>query len=160
MPYVEIPRGALIHYVDLNLRGEWDPSPGPPVVLIHGLGCTWEIWRRQIGWLANARRVIALDVRGSGRSKAATGPWTTADMAADVRAVVAQAAAHRPTVVGISMGGMIALQYAADYPGELERLVVYATLPGTPEEFARSRRPSDASSNGTPWPRSPRNACR
>jgi 3-oxoadipate enol-lactonase len=60
-------------------------------------------------------------------------------MAADVFAVVAGLGLRRPALVGLSMGGTIALQYALDHPGDLSRLVVVGSLAGVPEEFASVR---------------------
>lgn len=131
--------GAGLRYLDLDLRGAWDSDPGQPVVLIHGLGCDWRVWRRQAGWLANARRVVAPNIRGSGGSGWRTPGWTTADMAADVHDLVIALGLDRPAVAGISMGGTIAMQYAADYPGDISRLVLTGTFAGIPVEFAAVR---------------------
>jgi 3-oxoadipate enol-lactonase len=131
--------GVRLHYVEFDLRGAWDPDPGDPVVLIHGLGCDWRVWRRQIGWLAHARRVIAPDMRGSGQSGWRKAGWSTADMAADVHGLVRALGLDRPAMVGISMGGTIAMQYAADYPDDISRLVVIDTFARIPGEAAAIR---------------------
>jgi 3-oxoadipate enol-lactonase len=60
-------------------------------------------------------------------------------MAADLFAVVAGLGLRRPALVGLSMGGTIALQYAPDHPGDLSRLVVAGSLAGVPGEFASVR---------------------
>ena len=60
-------------------------------------------------------------------------------MAADVYAVVTELGLRRPAIVGCSMGGTIALQYALDYPGDLSRLVVLASFAGLPAEMAQTR---------------------
>lgn len=131
--------GASLRYLDLDLRGDWDSDPGQPVVLLHGLGCDWRVWRRQAGWLAHARRVVAPNIRGSGGSGWRTPGWTTADMAADVHDLVIALGLDRPALAGISMGGTIAMQYAADYPGDISRLVLTGTYPEIPAEFAAVR---------------------
>jgi pimeloyl-ACP methyl ester carboxylesterase len=108
-------------------------------VLIHGLGCSWHHWSRQIGWIAHARRVVAVDMRGGGGKTRWTRPgWTTADMAADVYAVVTELGLRRPAIVGCSMGGTIALQYALDHPADISRLAVLASFASLPEEIAQS----------------------
>jgi pimeloyl-ACP methyl ester carboxylesterase len=110
-----------------------------PVVLIHGLGCNWHHRSRQIGWIAHARRVVAVDMRGgAGKTRWTRPGWTTADMAADVHAVVTELGLRRPAIVGCSMGGTIALQYALDYPADLSRLAVLASFASLPEEMTRS----------------------
>lgn len=75
-------------YPRARLRGEESPrvSVGQArprrygVVLIHGLRCRWRHYSRQIGWLAHARRVIAVDIRGGAARTRYTRPgWSTAD---------------------------------------------------------------------------------
>src|SRR5215470_723199 len=141
MPFVEAPGGALVHYVDFDLHSEsLVESVSEPVVLIHGLGCNWRHWSRQIGWLAHSRRVVTPDIRGgSGKTRWPTLGWATRDMAADVHAVVANLGLHHPAIVGISMGGTVALQYALDYPHDISRLVVVDSFAGIPSEFAAVR---------------------
>ncbi len=76
MPFVEAPDGTLVHFVDLDLHSEaLHAEVSEPVVLIHGLGCDWCHWSRQIGWIAHSRRVIVPDVRGgSGKTRWARPP--------------------------------------------------------------------------------------
>ncbi|HTY31775.1 alpha/beta hydrolase [Mycobacterium sp.] len=138
--FVAASDGTLVHFVELDLHSDaLRTEVNDPVVLIHGLGCSWHHWSRQIGWIAHARRVVAVDVRGGGGKTRWTRPgWTTANMAADIYSVVTQLGLHRPAVVGCSMGGTIALQYALDYPTDLSRLVVLASFAGLPEEMAHT----------------------
>ena len=63
--YAEAKDGTLVHFIDLDLHAEaLHNEVNDPVVLIHGLGCNWHHYSRQIGWLAQARRVVAVDMRG------------------------------------------------------------------------------------------------
>ena len=105
--FAEAPGGALVHFIDLDLHAEaLHTEVDDPVVLIHGLGCSWHHWSRQIGWIAHSRRVVAVDVRGGGGKTRWTRPgWTTADMAADIHAVVTELGLRHPAIVGCSMGG-------------------------------------------------------
>lgn len=139
--FVESPDGTLVHFIDLDLHAEpLDTEVNDPVVLIHGLGCSWHHWSRQIGWIVHARRVIAVDVRsGAGKTRWVRAGWTTADMAADVYAVVTQLGLRRPAIAGCSMGSTIALQYTLDYPQDISRLALLASLPDLPEEMAQAR---------------------
>ena len=139
--FAEAPGGTLVHFIDLDLHAEaLHTEVNDPVVLIHGLGCNWHHWSRQIGWIAHSRRVVAVDVRGgAGKTRWTRPGWTTADMAADIHAVVTELGLCRPAVVGCSMGATIALQYALDYPGDLSRLAVLASFAGLPEEMAKLR---------------------
>ena len=139
--FAEAPGGTLVHFIDLEFHAEaLHTEVNDPVVLIHGLGCNWHHWSRQIGWIAHSRRVVSVDVRGcAGKTRWTRPGWTTADMAADVHAVVTELGLRRPAIVGCSMGGTIALQYALDYPGDLSRLVVLASFAGLPDQMAQTR---------------------
>ena len=135
MGFVEA-SGALVHFVDLDLHSEaLHEEVNDPVVLIHGLGRNWHHRSRQIGWIAHNRRLVAVDMRGgAGKTRWSRPGWTTADMAADIHAVVTELGLRRPAIVGCSMGGTIALQYTLDYPADLSRLAVLASFAGLPEE--------------------------
>ncbi len=139
--FVEGLGGTLVHFVDLDLHAEaLHTEVNDPVVLIHGLGCDWHHWSRQIGWIAHSRRVVAVDMRGgAGKTPWSTPGWTTADMASDVHAVVTELELRRPAIVGCSIGSTIALQYTLDYPQDVSRLALLASLPGIPEELAQVR---------------------
>src|SRR3974377_1058340 len=64
---VEPPDGTLVHFIGLDLYAEaLHTEVNDLIVLIHGLGCNWHHWSRQIGWIAHSRRVVAVDVRGGG----------------------------------------------------------------------------------------------
>ena len=139
--FAESPDGTLVHFIDLDLHAEdLHTEVNDPVVLIHGLGCSWHHWSRQIGWMAHSRRVVAVDVRGgAGKTRWIHPGWTTADMAADVYAVVTQLGLRRPAIAGCSMGSTIALQYTLDHPEDISRLALLASLPGLPDEMAEAR---------------------
>ncbi len=139
--FIESSDGTLVHFIDLDLHAAaLHTEVSDPVVLIHGLGFNWRHWSRQIGWLAHARRVVAVDMRGGGGKTRWTTPgWSTADMAADVYAVVTELGLRRPAIVGLSMGGTIALQYTLDYPADLSRLVVCDSFASLPEAMNDSR---------------------
>ena len=128
------PDGNRIDYLDLDCRVGAAPE-ADPVLLIHGLGCTWRIWSRQIPALATSRRVIAVNCRGSGASDAGRPGLSIADMAADAHALLDQLGIPRAAVVGISMGGMVALQHALDFPCDVSRLVVVGSSAGVPESL-------------------------
>ena len=85
---------------------------GPPLVLIHGITECLETWRPLIAPLAEHHRVIAVDLRGHGRSPAgdAYDPMT---MATDVVDTLAALDVQAPLVVGHSLGGVVATAFAA-----------------------------------------------
>jgi len=101
-------------------RGE-----GPPLVFLHGLGATHEMWRPQIEHFASSRRVIAPDVRGAGRSAQLLG---FADIlgcqADDLAALLDSLGVERTTLCGVSYGGVLAQRFALDHPERVDGLVV------------------------------------
>jgi pimeloyl-ACP methyl ester carboxylesterase len=112
------------------------PAP-PPVVLLHGLGTDRRIWLYQVPVLCARVPTILIDLRGHGRSSAPAGEWTIADMARDVVRLLRQLGAERAHLVGLSMGGMVAQQFALDYPYATASLVLAGTVGALPQEAAR-----------------------
>jgi pimeloyl-ACP methyl ester carboxylesterase len=104
MAFVTRPDGTILHYEDFDFAFPWEKR-GAPVVLVHGLGCNWTLWVKQLAWLVAYRRVIAVDARGSGQSRPAAQGWSIRDMAADLHAVVEDAQLVDPVLVGLSMEG-------------------------------------------------------
>lgn len=91
------------------------PVGAEPVVLVEGLGYSRWMWRWQRESLEARFRTILPDTRGTGASDAPAGPYTVDQFAADLEAVLADAGVDRAHVVGASLGGMIAQQYALEY---------------------------------------------
>ena len=77
-------------------------------------------------------RVLVPDNRGVGLSDMPTRPWTMADMADDVAAMLDAAGVRKAVIAGISMGGMIGQQLALRHPERVSGLVLMATWPGLP----------------------------
>lgn len=93
-------------------------------MLVHGLGGTGaSIWKHQIADLASDSRVITYDLRGSGQSEVTPGPYTIDLLAQDLRALVEELDLRRVSLVAHSMGGSIALAYAAAHPSDVAALV-------------------------------------
>ena len=106
---------------------------GEPVVLVMGLGCSSAMWFRIAPKLARSHRVILVDNRGSGQTRVRHAlVHRVPAMAADLAAVLDAAGESSAHVVGFSMGGMIAQQFAIDFPGRLRSLVLLGTHPGGP----------------------------
>ena len=102
---------------------------GPPVLLIHGLGGRSSDWEYQIPELARSHRVIAMDVRGHGRSAKPHGPYSLKQFAADAVMLLRELEAAPAHVVGLSMGGMIAFQMAVDSPDAVRSLTIVNSGP-------------------------------
>jgi pimeloyl-ACP methyl ester carboxylesterase len=112
---------------------------GPTVLLLHGLGGSSYNWRLIAPRLATTHRVIALDLRGFGRSdKPFDRAYSSLDHAAVVRAFIRRANLSQVTLVGHSYGGMVAIRLAMDRrlePHRISRLVLMST-PAFPQPFS------------------------
>ncbi|WP_135821097.1 alpha/beta fold hydrolase [Halostella litorea] len=104
-------------------------SDADTVVLVEGLGYGRWMWRWQREALAERFETVVWDNRGTGDSDAPEGPYTIGEMAGDLEAVLADHGAESAHVVGASMGGMIAQQYAIDYD-RVDRLALLCSSPG------------------------------
>jgi 3-oxoadipate enol-lactonase len=123
MPHVEN-QGAKIY---------WDEQgQGEPVLLIMGLGWASPMWHRSRPLLATRYRTVALDNRGVGRSDRPPGPYPIALMASDATAVLDAAEIRSAHVFGVSMGGMIAQEFALQYPRRVRSLILGCTAAGGP----------------------------
>jgi pimeloyl-ACP methyl ester carboxylesterase len=110
-----------------------DSGAGDPLLLIMGLGYTHEMWYRTEPILSQRYRTISFDNRGVGRSDVPPGPYPISTMAADAAAVMDAAGIKRAHVFGISMGGMIAQEFALQYPERVRSLILGCTSHGGPE---------------------------
>src|SRR5260370_26753059 len=102
---------------------------GSPLMLLHGLGSSTQDWEYQMEEFARSHRVIALDVRGHGRSAKPSGPYSVAQFARDAVAALHALDASPAHVAGLSMGGMIAFQMAVDAPEAVRSLVIVNSGP-------------------------------
>ena len=87
---------------------------GPPLLLVHGLGSSTRDWQAQVPFFEEHFQVIRFDVRGHGCSDQPAGPYSMPQFARDTATLLRHLDAGPAHVVGISMGGMIGLQLAAD----------------------------------------------
>jgi len=118
-----VANGVRMHYL---VAGH-----GEPVVLLHGFAETSHMWLPLIKELAKTRLVIAPDLRGFGDSAKPKEGYTKAVMAQDVHALVERLGLKKVGMVGHDIGLMVAYAYAAQYPTEVDRLVLMdAFLPG------------------------------
>ena len=111
----------------LKLRYEIRGS-GAPVAFIMGFSGSSRAWsERFLNLMEPHFKLITIDNRGTGESGKPDTAWTLRDMADDVAAVLDHARLPKTHVFGISMGGMIAQEYALAYPSRVQGLVLGCT---------------------------------
>ncbi len=106
---------------------------GHPVIFLTGLGGIRDGWWKQVEPFSRKFHLINMDNRDAGDSAPATAPYTIADMAADTAGVIKNLNLAPTHVVGISMGGMIALELVVRYPQLVDKLVLVSTTAGGPD---------------------------
>lgn len=100
---------------------------GRPLVLICGLGNDISEWESTIRWLAQHYQVIAFDNRGAGRTDKPDQPYSIEMMAGDTYGLLRALDIDRATMLGVSMGGRIALALALAHPEQIDRLILVST---------------------------------
>ena len=128
MPYV--PTRDIITYYE-------EAGSGDPLVLIMGLGGDLQGWALTAPALAKQFRVITYDNRGAGRTSAPDKPYTVAGMADDLAELLDALKITKAHILGYSMGGMIAQEFALKYPNRVDKLILLATSAG-PDGYSRT----------------------
>lgn len=100
---------------------------GPAVLLIHGIGSRHETWDPVIDDLARTHTVIAPDLLGHGRSAKPRADYSIGGYANGMRDLLTVLGIDRVTVVGHSLGGGVAMQFAYQFPQRTERIVLVGT---------------------------------
>jgi pimeloyl-ACP methyl ester carboxylesterase len=127
MPLLKITSYENIHYLDEN------PSGNPKIVLLHGLGVNCNSWQMQMRILTQENlRVLAPDIPGFGLSTYQNGETSVQKMAASIANLLEALCVDLVHVVGISMGGTIALQLALDNPNLIDKLILANTFARLP----------------------------
>jgi 3-oxoadipate enol-lactonase len=100
---------------------------GPPLLLVHGLMVSGEMFAPVVDDFASRYRVIVPDLRGHGRSRALGRPYTVARLADDLARLLDHLGIGAAAVLGYSQGGAVAQQLALDHPARCSRLVLACT---------------------------------
>jgi 3-oxoadipate enol-lactonase len=120
--------GQTLYY---EIHGE-----GQPLVLVMGIGYDSTLWTlAQVPALSQTFQVVIFDNRDAGRSSQATSAYTIADMADDTAALMDALDIDKAHVCGLSMGGMIAMEFALRHPDRLNRMILTGA-PGAPARAA------------------------
>ena len=99
----------------------------PPLVLLNSIGTDLSSWDRALPHLLRDFRTLRIDARGHGASDAPAGDYRMADLAEDVTAVMADAGVSRAPVAGVSLGGMVAMEFALAFPERVSALALICT---------------------------------
>lgn len=129
---------TLARVGDIDMYYE-EAGHGPPLVLLHGLGNCAEDWEFQVPAFSRHHRVIVPELRGFGRSQAGVGVTSVARMAADLAGLLQQLGVESLDLLGYSMGGAVAQQFALDHPGRVRRLVIANSMPTFQPRTLRQR---------------------
>ncbi|WP_165492214.1 alpha/beta fold hydrolase [Egibacter rhizosphaerae] len=97
---------------------------GPPIVLVHGLGGDLHVWHGVTEALALHHHVVSLDLRGHGRSDAGKGAFSVKTWAQDVEALISALELPPVTLVGHSLGSLVAQHLAVNKPESVDHLVL------------------------------------
>lgn len=132
---------ATINGIDIDYC---DEGAGEPVIFLHAFPLNQTMWDEQVAALADHCRTVTLDLRGLGNSAAAGETSAMDEMAADVRGLMAMLEIERATIVGLSMGGYVALAFYRNYPDAVRALVLADTRASADSPEARARRRQSA----------------
>jgi pimeloyl-ACP methyl ester carboxylesterase len=113
-----------IHGHELAYRRE---GTGPAMLLVHGMAGSASTWRHVMPALARDATVIAADLPGHGRSEKARADYSLGGFASTLRDLLDALGHERVTIVGQSLGGGIAMQFAYQYPERCERIVLVSS---------------------------------
>jgi pimeloyl-ACP methyl ester carboxylesterase len=123
-------RSGSVAYRSINWFAN---GTGSPLLLINGWTASALVWPEAfLRGLEQRHRVIRIDIRGGGFSRAAAQPFRMADLAEDAHRLLAELDAAPATVLGYSLGGMIAQELAVRHPADVARLILVSTSPPAP----------------------------
>ena len=122
---------------DTRLHFEVSGSGLETIALVPGLGLPGAAWGSVADLLARSHRVVVVDPRGSGASDKPDIPYTADVVAEDLRSVLKAAEVESAHLIGLSMGGMIAQDFALRFPAMVKSLVLLSTFAAPDAWFTR-----------------------
>jgi pimeloyl-[acyl-carrier protein] methyl ester esterase len=99
------------------------------IVFLHGIMMSGAVFKRQVAALSGEYRVVTIDVRGFGQSDRPESGYSGEVFVDDLKYILDRLELKRPVIAGWSMGGAIAMAFAAQFPGTASRLVLIGTTP-------------------------------
>jgi 3-oxoadipate enol-lactonase len=127
----------LINGIELHYH---DEGNGLPVIFIHAFALNQTMWKEQVAKLKDGYRCISLDLRGFGHSQVRDEPSLMNQMADDVRELMKLLEIEKAVVIGLSMGGYIALAFYRKYAESVRALVLADTRATADTDEAKANR--------------------
>lgn len=125
--------GRTINYIDIKN----DKSDRAPLLFVHGVAGCWQNWLENIPYFSRSRRVIALDLPGFGQSEMPAERITIPGLNRALDIFCEKVGAGLVDLVGHSMGGLIASNFAADHPERVRRLALVSAAGVSATNLAR-----------------------
>ncbi|HYV55380.1 MAG TPA: alpha/beta hydrolase [Chitinophagaceae bacterium] len=118
---VQLSTGVQLEYAE---QGD---EQGTPVIFLHGYSDSWHSFEDILPYLPETIHAFALTQRGHGNSSKPEGNYHPKDLAADVAAFIKEMGLSKAVIVGHSLGGVVAQQFALDYPEQTIAIVLIGT---------------------------------
>ena len=107
---------------------------GQPIIFVHGLSSSMELWTRIDQTALNGKTIISYDLRGHGRSEKVSGPHNLEKHMSDLASLMEKLEIEKAQIVGHSLGAMIALELALQHPSKVSSLTLLSTTAAFPQE--------------------------
>ncbi|NKB71299.1 MAG: alpha/beta fold hydrolase [Candidatus Latescibacteria bacterium] len=104
------------------------PASGPPLLLLHGVTANWTMFTPMLATLSQRWHVFAPDFRGHGKSSHVSGRYQFTNYAEDIPPFIESTFSEPPVILGASLGGMVGILVAANYPEQVRALIVGDSL--------------------------------
>lgn len=137
----------MVRGIQVNVE-IWHEKEKETIVLLHGFTGSTKTWHRVIEHLPSSIKIVTIDLLGHGKTESPKDPsrYTMIEQVKDLEEIFHQLDLHDFTLLGYSMGGRVALSYAARFPKRIKRLILESASPGLrTEEEQAARRQSDES---------------
>lgn len=123
--YVDLPDGIHMHYTDQGATQAANGPPVPTVLLVHGFSASTHTWEAWVPKLGEDYRVVSIDLPGHGLTQAPAGYRASIENFRDAVYAFTQAEhLARFAIIGNSMGGNVAWEYALAHPEQLDALIL------------------------------------
>lgn len=125
---VQTPQDRYVQVGQINTRYWTSGDKGTTVILLHGIGSSVETWAYNISVLAQHHRVYAVDLVGAGRSEKPPVTYSLSYLAQFVKDFMDALSIECASLIGNSLGGGVVLEFALNFPGKVEKLVLVNSL--------------------------------